>query len=124
MKINEEIKKDIKIMFIGMGIINLIVYLISLAFGFSLSMLLGFIIGYIYICWNMWMLSLSVSFSVGKSPSAAKKYMYGSYLIRYAVLFVLAGIAFKTRLFSPLGIILPLFYPKIVLGYISITGRR
>ena len=124
MKIAEEIKAELKTMYIGMAIINIIVFLISLFWGFSFSMLIGLITGYIYMCWNLFHLGYTISKSIYKSQKQAKRYIQTNYLFRYFILVIIAGITFKVDFISSLGFLLPLFYPKIVLGFNVLRGRR
>lgn len=124
MKIAKEIKTELKTMYIGMAIINVIVFLVSLFWGFRLPMLLGLLSGYIYMCWNLFYLGYTISNGISKTQGKAKKYMQSNYILRYIVLGILAGVTFKVDFISSLGFFIPLFYPKIVLGFNILRGRR
>lgn len=50
--------------------------------------------------------------------------MLGCYMARYGVLFVLCAGAMLTKAVSPVGILLPQFYPRIILYVIQIRERR
>lgn len=124
MKITPQIKTELVLLYKGMGIVNVIVFAISLFTGFKLSFLFGLIIGYIYICWNLYYLGYTISKSVYKTQKNAKRYMRGNYILRYAILVLIFGIAFNATFISTLGVVIPLFYPKIVLGFNVLKGRR
>ena len=47
-----------------------------------------------------------------------------SYMARYGVLFVLCAGAMLTKAVSAVGILLPQFYPRIILYVIQIRERR
>ena len=54
----------------------------------------------------------------------AKRTMLGCYMTRYGVLFVLCAVAMLTKAVSAVGILLPQFYPRIILYVIQIRERR
>ena len=54
----------------------------------------------------------------------AKRTMLGCYMTRYGVLFVLCAGAMLTKAVSAVGILLPQFYPRIILYVIQIRERR
>lgn len=110
-----EIKNELKNLYIGMAIINVIVFAITLLWGFSLSMLIGLIIGYAFMCWNMYYLGHTISKAVYRQKPNNKGFMVGNYALRYSILFILVLVAFFVDFINPVGIILPLFYPRVVL---------
>ncbi len=115
--LTQEIKSDLKLIFKGVFILTILVFLVSLFWGFDLSFLLGLVIGSIYICWNLFYLALTISKSVQKDISKAKKSMYGSYFLRYSILVILACVAFFVEFISIFGFFIPLLFPKIVIGF-------
>lgn len=124
MKITPQIKNELVYLYKSMAIVNIIVFAISLFTGFRISFLLGLIIGYLYICWNLYFLGYTISKSIYKSKQNAKRYIRGSYIFRYALLVVVFGIAYNVDFISILGVVIPLFYPKIVIGFNLFKGRR
>ncbi len=124
MKANR-MNKDLTVLYIGMAILNLFVFLISLFWSFQMKLILGLLIGYLYMCWNLWYLNYSIKNSVSKSVSKAKNSFFSSYIIRYAILGVIVVFAIQTGYVSYIGICIPLFYPKIVLtGYLFILDKK
>lgn len=124
MKITPQIKGELVNLYKGMGIVNIIVFAISMFTGFKISFLLGLVVGYIYMCWNLYFLGYTITKSVYKSQQNAKRYLRGNYILRYFILVIIFGIAYKVPYISGLGVVIPLFYPKIVLGFNVLKGRR
>lgn len=117
--------KDLTVLYIGMAILNLFVFIISLFWGFKIAFVFGLIIGYFYMCWNLWYLNRSIQNSVSKSISKAKNTVLSSYFIRYVVLGVIIISAIQTGYASYIGICIPLVYPKIVLTvYLFILNKK
>ena len=106
---------EVRQLIIVMFFVNISVFLISLFFGFKMSILLGLLIGYFYICFSMILLAYSINESVSKTQDKAKKYMLFCYILRYIVLAALLAIAANVKYISIIGVIIPVLYPKFVL---------
>lgn len=107
-----------------MAVINLLFYLASLIFGFSLKTLLGFLIGFLYVCLCYVYVARTVENAVEMTKDKAKRSVIACYVIRYVGLFVLCFIGLEFKIFNVVGIIIPQFYPKMALGVISFGDRK
>lgn len=124
MKITTQIKNELIPIYKGMGLLCGITFIISLFFGFRLSFLSGIILGYSYVCWNLYYLGYTISNSVMKNQKHAKRNMRLSYALRLLVFAVLFAFSAFTPYISIVGVTLPLLYPKIVMGFNLFKGRR
>ena len=77
-----------------------------------------------YMCLCMYYLGVTCEKAVELEDKKAKRTMLGCYMTRYGVLFVLCAGAMLTKAVSPVGILLPQFYPRIILYVIQIRERR
>jgi len=118
------LNNDLKIIFAGMGIINAIIVLLSLIFSFRYVMILGLIVGFMFSCWNLLFLNNAILKAVDMSIDKAKKYMYINYFIRISILLIISFIVYKINYISVIGIIITLFYPKIVIFFITVFVRK
>lgn len=109
----------------GMAILNVIVFIIiSIAFGFELSMLFGLILGYGIASLNLIALSRAITTAVKKDTSKAQKYMTANYLIRYLGVGIIIFISLKTEMISTIGVIIPLFYARLFMFLGTIIKRK
>ncbi len=124
--ITKEIKADLKLLYIETFIMVIISFLISLFWGFDLSLLIGFLVGYLYSCFSLFHMGYTVSKNVTKEISVAKRSMNINYAVRYVLLAILAAIAILLNLFSPIGLFVPVFFPRIAIGFniVFFKGRR
>lgn len=111
-------------MILIMAIINLLFYLISLVWGFELKMLLGFLIGYAYVCACYIYVAKTVENAVRMSKQKAKRSVIACYVIRYIGLFLLCFAAVEFKHFSMVGVIIPQLYPRMALSIISFLDKR
>ena len=72
----------------------------------------------------MYYLGVTCEKAVELEGKKAKRTMLGCYMTRYGVLFVLCAGAMLTKAVSAVGILLPQFYPRIILYVIQIRERR
>ena len=109
----------------------------TLLWGFDITQLAGFALGWGYMCLCMYYLGVTcekavelvgmaecVNILMELEGKKAKRTMLGCYMTRYGVLFVLCAGAMLTKAVSPVGILLPQFYPRIILYVIQIRERR
>lgn len=111
-------------MILIMAGINIVFYLISLIWGFELRMLLGFLIGYFYVCACYIYVANTVENAVGMSEKKAKRSVISCYVIRYIGLFLLCFFGTEFKLFSMVGVVIPQFYPKMALSIISFIDKK
>ena len=107
-----------------MAVINVIFYLLSLIFGFNLKTLLGFLVGFLYVCLCYVYVARTVENAVEMTKDKAKRSVISCYIIRYVGLFLLCFFAMEFKIFNVVGIIIPQFYPKMALGVISFWERK
>ena len=96
----------------------------TLLWGFDITQLAGFALGWGYMCLCMYYLGVTCEKAVELEGKKAKRTMLGCYMTRYGVLFVLCAGAMLTKAVSAVGILLPQFYPRIILYVIQIRERR
>ena len=111
-------------MIIVMAVISLVFYLLSLCWGFDLKMLLGFAVGYVYVCLCYVYVARTVENAVGMSKQKAKRSVITCYVIRYAGLFLLCFLAMQFKCFNVVGVVIPQFYPRMAVGIISYFERK
>ncbi len=112
---DDNLKSELK--FIGKYslVLNIVAYLVSLAVvGLNISMLLGLLIGTVVEFVYLIMLYKSIEKSVGLNEKSAQSKMMGGYLLRLLVIGVAMVTAFKVSCINPVGVFLPVFYPKII----------
>lgn len=123
-KDNNLMNSDLKVLIIGMAILSISIFLISLFWGFKLSFLLGMTIGYLYMCWNLFHLNYTILKAVNNNADKAKRYMYFNYILRYLVLLLIVYFAYICDFINVIGVIIPLFFPKIVFILNTIAKRK
>lgn len=96
----------------------------TLLWGFDITQLTGFLLGWGYMCLCMFYLGVTCEKAVELDGKKAKRSMLGCYMARYGVLFVLCAVAMLTKAVSAVGILLPQFYPRIILYVMQIRERR
>lgn len=111
-------------MILIMAGINIVFYLISLARGFEFRMLLGFLIGYFYVCACYIYVANTVENAVDMPEKKAKRSVISCYVIRYIGLFLLCFFGTEFKLFNMLGVVIPQFYPRIALSIISFIDKK
>ena len=114
----------LKRMFIAMAVINLFFYALSLIWGFSLSMLLGFLIGFVYVCICYVYVAKTVVNAVEMSEKRAKCSVITCYGVRYLGLFLLCFAAMELKIFNIIGIVIPQFYPRMAISIIAFLDRK
>lgn len=95
---------------------DLLIFLAALPFSERIfSVFSGLFLGTAAMLVNMLLLRHSVARAVEiPSPKAAKRYMFGFYVIRFAIMGAALAAAFKLENFiNPFLVFVPLLYPKI-----------
>lgn len=106
------------------GVMAAACWAFTLLWGFAISQLTGFLLGWGYMCLCMFYLGVTCEKAVDLDGKKAKRTMLGCYMARYGVLFVLCAVAMLTKAVSAVGILLPQFYPRMILYVIQIRERR
>lgn len=105
------------------GILTAFCWVFTLIWGFKLENLLGFLIGYGYMCLCYEYLGRVCEKAVRLDKKRAGRAMTSCYLIRYAGLFGLCAAGMLTGYFSFTGILLPQFFPRIILSIMQFTRK-
>lgn len=106
------------------AVMTTVCWCVTLIWGFQLKDLLGFAVGYGYMCLCMWYLGRTCERAVELSADKAKKSMLSCYVVRYAGLFVLCAAAMLTGLLGAVGVLLPQFFPRLILCALQASERR
>lgn len=106
------------------GVMAAACWAFTLLWGFDITQLTGFLFGWGYMCLCMFYLGVTCENAVELDGKKAKRSMLGCYVARYGVLFVLCAVAMLTKAVSAVGILLPQFYPRIILYVMQIRERR
>ena len=121
---NSSIFKLLKRMIIIMGVINIFFYLLSLIWGFSIKMLLGFLVGFIYVSLCYVYVAKTVENAVEMPEKRAKRSVISCYIIRYIGLFLLCFVAIQFKIFNVVGILIPQMYPRMAISVISFLDNN
>ena len=118
--LNKDFIKEFKFILIRSVFIDISVYLISVFFmGFTLSMALGLALGTAVLAVNLIILWHSIrnclDFKGGPKMRSVKAFSF--YVLRLLIFGAAAVASFRLELFSSVGTILPVFYPKLI--YVS-----
>ena len=108
----------------GLVILTVTAFLISLFWGFKLSVLIGFSVGLVYVVFSYFYMAETIYRAIRKSKKKAQRLMFFSYLSRYLMLILLCFIAVKTKLFSVFGVLIPQLFPRIVLIINNFKERK
>lgn len=118
-----EISRIVKKLLPKMAVLTIICFCFTLIWGFKLENLTGFLVGYVYVCWCYYYLGKTCERAVELDVVKAKRLMMRCYLIRYGGLFVLCALAMVTGTLNFTGILLPQFYPRIILTIMQFCGK-
>ena len=118
------LRKMLNEMIPGLLILTLIAFLVSLFWGFSFSVLLGFLVGFIYVVFSYFYMSETIFRAVNLEKKKAQRMMFFCYLSRYIILVLLSLIAFKTKVFNVFALLIPQLFPRLVLMFNNFTERK
>ena len=121
---NSELGGLLKSICLWGGVMSAVCWAFTLLWGFELPQLAGFVLGWGYMCLCMGYLGRTCERAVELDGKKAKRTMLGCYMIRYGLLFVLCAAAMLTRAVSAVGILLPQFYPRMILCVMQMRERR
>lgn len=111
----QEFKKEIVYLGKRVFFLDIAAYLISVPFvGFTLSMLIGLLLGTLALFVNLVILNVSVKKIVWSSNKTAKAKAFLWYILRLLVLTGCIFIAINTDCINIFGVIVPPFFPKII----------
>lgn len=118
------IKPLLKKLFPRMIIINLPVWLITLLWGFDLTMIVGLAVGTAYSIICCIYLSNTINKAVLNSEGKAKAMMFSCYAVRMLGLGILGYVALKYDFMNFVGFLLPQFYPRIILTIMTFLEKK
>lgn len=118
------LRKILRDMIPGLFVLTVLAFLISLFWGFKLSLLLGFSVGFIYVILSYYYMAQTILRAVKRNKKTAQRMMFGCYLLRYIVLILICAIAFKTEVFNVFGVLIPQLFPRIVLMFNNFKERK
>lgn len=118
------IKPLLKLLFPKMIVANVPVWLITLIWGFDLTMIIGLAVGTLYAIISYIYLANTINKSVVNSVGRAKWMMMRCYLVRMFLLCFLGYVALKYDFMNFVGLLLPQFYPKIILTIMNFTEKK
>lgn len=119
-------KSDLFVIFKFGAIMSAVTYLITLFWGFDLSMITGILLGYTFLVLSYSYLAITIcSATAGTDKKKAKRKMFSCYLVRFAGLFLICWLSFETGIFNVIGVLLPQLFPRpaLQLNHFIFTKR-
>lgn len=116
MKEKSSIRIELERIIPKMCLINVVVYPISLFFGFDLSFLIGLVVGTLFACLQFVYLGYTINKSVEMAVKRAQRQMLFCYSIRFLVLAALCFFGHETGTMSFPALVIPQFYARIVVS--------
>lgn len=104
------------------AVMTAVCFAVTLIWGFSAENLIGFALGWGYMCLCYEYLARVCERAVASEKSRAVRMMRVCYAVRFAGLFILCAAAALTGLANFTGILLPQFFPKIILMFSEMSG--
>lgn len=95
----------------------------AVAGAFSLSMVVGTLLGCGYSLFSFVLLGWSLETALAKDPVAAQRYMSGRYFLRLGLTAIVIIVSFQVDIINPVGMIVPLFFPKLIIHTRSILEK-
>lgn len=121
---SSQLMPGVKRLCLAMLAAGAVCFCFTLITGFEWRNALGFAVGTLYACGCMLYLAASSERAVKTGSTAkAKRIMRSCYGIRLSLLTVLCAAAMLTGAMSPVGIIVPQLFPRILLTGAHFMGR-
>lgn len=98
-----------------MAVMTAVCWCATLLWGFDVPTLIGFAVGYGYVVACCFYLAHSCEKAVELDVKKGKRVMLACYAVRFAVLFVLCAFSMHTGCINVIGVLVPQFFPRIVL---------
>lgn len=121
---NNSLRKILKDMIPGLFVLTALSFLASLFWGFKISILLGFLVGFIFVVLSYFYMAETISRAVKRNKKTAQRMMFGCYLSRYILLLLICAIAFKTGALNVFCVLIPQLFPRIVLMFNNYRERK
>lgn len=119
---NEDFKSECYFILKGSCMMNVIIFIISLVFKMNVSVFLGLLLGTGVLFINLNLLRRDLDNAV-KYGNNRFKLMCG-YLLRYLLIGCAFYFATNVKVINPFGVIVPMFYPKILYTLKSIINNK
>ena len=117
------LRETIKI-FKGIVVLDVIFIAIIYILGkFDIPMLQGILIGYVYALLNFRLIAVSLNRAVQMSPGRAQVFAGVSYVGRLALTAAIILAAIKVDYINAFGVIVPMFFPKIIIVSSAINRK-
>lgn len=111
----EQLIHEMKFVLIRALFLDISAYLISVFFiGFTLSMVLGLVLGTAGMAVNLILLNRSVRNIVRSGGRRAQSRMFSGYIVRLGVMGVIIASAMLIPFINTAGAVIPYFYPNLV----------
>lgn len=122
MKIQKPVLKETKHIAIGLLIADCIMCVVfALLKKFNYTVVLGALLGSAFAIGNFFLLGLALQKALELGDGAAK-YMHASYTRRMLLFVVCIAVGVLVRCFHPVAVILPLFFPRLVIFAMQALG--
>lgn len=116
----EDLHKELQIAGISTIILDLIFWIVSLFFmGFSLPVIIGFLLGSAGMMGNLLLLRNSILNAVYHGKTKDVK----GYLFRVLIASVVIALGLMTDFVNVISAVLPFLYPKIIFGFLSFRTK-
>ena len=117
------LRETIKI-FKGIVVLDVIFIAIIYILGkFDIPMLQGILIGSVYALLNFRLIAVSLNRAVQMSPGRAQVFASISYMGRLALTAAIILAAIKVDYINAFGVIVPMFFPKIIIVSLAINRK-
>lgn len=97
------------------GLMSAGCYAVTLLWGFDVKNLVGFAVGYVYLCLCYFYFGRVCERAVRSDIKRAARMMRSCYFLRYGGLFVLCATASLIGYANFTGIVIPQFFPRLIL---------
>lgn len=118
------LKPILRKIYIFGGALSAACFALTLIWGFDLKNLIGFAAGYVYLCVCYFYFGRVCESAVKCNVKKAAHLMRVCYFTRYAGLFLLSGLAAGLGFANFTGIVIPQFFPRIILTADQFFGGR
>lgn len=124
-KLENIIFKEARNIAFGVAILSTVMLIVFLILGrLNFSVVISAFIGSFLAVINFWLLGISLNKAISKNSDNAKQYIQLFYSYRMIGLFVVLAICLYSKRFTSAAILLPLIFPRIVIGAMNFKRRR
>lgn len=124
MKEKSPLRELVRSLLVPMAVMTAVCWAVTLIWGFDIPTLAGFAVGYGYVAACYFYLARCCERAVELDAAKGKRVMLVCYGVRYAGLFALSAFAMLTHYLNVIGILMPQFFPRIVLTVKELFIKR